>query len=184
MNKKRVAVFIDNSNVFHNIKEIKKSDPEWTSFYNPFSLAEALSSNENEIVYVGFYCVSPPAYLSNESEESKYKYEKTIKYYSEIEKDKRIKLKYGNLTGPKGDMHEKNVDTQIATDIIAKAALNEYDIAVIVSNDGDYKSAIESAKNQFGRKIEIAFFRGGLSMNLDQICDLKRRLRKSYFKKM
>ena len=59
-------------------------------------------------------------------------------------------------------------------------ALDEYDVAILVSNDGDYKSAIENTK-RFNKKIENLFFKGSLSMAIDGICDIKRRARKSFF---
>lgn len=67
--------------------------------------------------------------------------------------------------------------------MVAMAALNKYDTAIIIANDGDYKSAVENTK-VFGKKIELVFFKGSCSMNLRQVCDVPRRARKSYFEKL
>lgn len=175
----KVAVFIDNSNVFKSIKRIRESDRSWECFYDPYELAIKLAGNR-ELVSVSFYCVRPPVYLLGEDEAHKRKYILTERYYSAIEKLPLAEVKYGDLRGPKGNTQEKNVDTQIATDIIAQAALSKFDTAIIVSNDGDYVSAIDNAK-LFGKKIEIVFFRKGISMNLRRSCDVSRRARKVFF---
>ena len=111
------------------------------------------------------------------------KYNLTQKYYGEIEKLPNVQIKFGDLKGAKGDLHEKNLDTQLATDMVTMAALDEYDIAILVSNDGDYKSAIENTK-KFNKKIENLFFKGSLSMAIDGKCDIKRRARRSFFVKL
>lgn len=61
-NLKHVAVFIDNSNVFHYIYEIRKVDRDWACLYNPLVLGQKLAG-DRKLVYVGFYCVRPPSYL-------------------------------------------------------------------------------------------------------------------------
>ena len=70
------------------------------------------------------------------------------------------------MKGTRGQLQEKNLDTQLATDMVTMAALDKYDVAILVSNDGDYKSAIENTK-LFNKKIENLFFKGSLSMAID-----------------
>ncbi len=181
-NPKRVAVFIDNSNVFHHIYDIKKQDKSWVCLYNPLILAEKLAGNRN-LVYVGFYCVRPPSYLLNGTKDDQRKYNITQKYYGEIEKLLKLSMKFGDLKGTRGQLQEKNLDTQLATDMVTMAALDEFDVAILVSNDGDYKSAIENTK-RFNKKIENMFFKGSLSMAIDGKCDIKRRARRSFFVKL
>ncbi|TSC80746.1 MAG: hypothetical protein G01um101429_55 [Parcubacteria group bacterium Gr01-1014_29] len=177
-NPKRVAVFIDNSNVFHYIYDIRKSDKSWVCLYNPLILGQKLAGDRN-LVYVGFYCVRPPSYLLGGNTEEQKRYNITKKYYGEIEKLSNVSIKYGDLKGTRGQLQEKNLDTQLATDMVTMAALDKYDIAILVSNDGDYKSAIENTK-LFNKKIENLFFKGSLSMAIDGKCDIKRRARRSF----
>lgn len=180
MIRKKVAVFIDNSNVFRNIKGIKESDPGWVCFYDPLKLAERLAGNR-ELVFVGFYCVRPPAYLLTEGMPGIKKHTYTTRYYSEIEKLSLVQVKYGDLRGSRGSLQEKNVDTQIATDMVTMAALGEYDTAILISNDGDYVSAAERVRDTFKKKVEVVFLRGRLSMALRAVCDISRRARRSHF---
>lgn len=175
----KVAVFIDHSNVFRQIRNIKKADPGWICMYDPFTLAKKLAGNR-ELVHIGFYCVRPPAYLLKENKWHQGIYTTTNKYYSAIEKLPLITVKYGYLTGPKKFQLEKNLDTQLCSDLVLQAALGDFDVAIIVANDGDYVGAVGNVKI-LGKKVENVFFKGGLSMNLDKVSDLTRRARKSYF---
>ena len=180
--RKRIAVFIDNSNVFHHIRDIRKGDRSWICLYNPLVLGQKLTGDRN-LIYVGFYCVRPPAYLLTGSAEEQARYNLTQKYYGEIEKLENVSVKFGDLKGSRGNLQEKNVDTQIAKDMVTMAALDKYDVAILVSNDGDYKSAIESVKI-FNKKVENLFFKGSLSGAIDGRCDIKRRARRSFFIKL
>lgn len=177
----RVCVYIDNSNVFKNINNIRNNtkDVGWVSLYNPLRLGEILSGSRM-LQAVNFYCVPPPAWLLQEGEESKRKHAIAMKYYSAISKLPKVEVKYGYLQGGKTDPHEKNIDTQVSTDMVADAALNKYDVAVLVSNDGDYMSAVENTK-KLGKRVELVFFRGYISGALKNSCDLIRRARRSYF---
>ncbi len=132
---------------------------------------------------MGFYCVRPPSYLLTGSVLEQKRYNLTQKYYSEIEKLSNVSIKFGDLKGTRNALQEKNLDTQLSTDMVTMAALDKYDIAILVSNDGDYKSAIENTK-LFNKKIENLFFKGSLSMAIDGKCDIKRRARRSFFVKM
>ena len=175
----KVAVFIDNSNVFHDIKQIKESDPEWVCLYDPLKLSQKLTGSR-ELAQVSFYCVRPPAYLLKDNKKSRERYKTTNRYYAAIEKLPLVKVKYGDLKGSKGSLQEKNVDTQLAIDMTKGAAFGQYDTAILISGDGDCKSAVDAVK-EFNKKIELVFFRGSISMNLKQSCDVIRRARRSYF---
>lgn len=183
-NPNKVAVFIDNSNVFRNLLDLRTIDPSWVSFYDPLILAQKLAGNR-ELVYVGFYCVRPPAYLLEEGERGIKKHSTTLQYYSAIEKlSPLLQVKYGDLRGSKGNLQEKNVDTQIATDMVTMAALGKFDTAILISNDGDYVSAVKNVKESFLKKVEVLFLMNRLSMALRQVCDITRRARRSHFERM
>ena len=161
---------------------MRKSDKNWIQLYDPLKLAEKLIG-ENELVGVYFYCVPPPAWLLTENDISKKRHAITSKYYATISKLPKVEVKYGYLQGDKKDPHEKNVDTQLGIDMVAHAALGQYDTAILISNDGDFLSAIENIK-KFGKRIELLFFRGYLAGSLKKGCDLTRRARCSFFIKI
>jgi len=176
----RVAVYVDNSNVFKNIKAIRNSgDKSWVQLYNPLKLAEKLAGKD-ELVGVYFYCTPPPAWLLTEGDESRNRHAMASKYYAAVGKLPKVELKYGYLQGDKKDPHEKNIDTQISSDMVLHAALGQYDTAILISNDGDYMSAIGNTK-KLGKRVELLFFKGYLAGSLKKGCDLTRRARKSFF---
>lgn len=154
----------------------------WVQLYDPLKLAEKLAGNR-ELASVYFYCVPPPAWLLLEGGESKRRHATASKYYTAVGKLPKVGLKYGYLQGDKSDPHEKNVDTQLGTDMVANAALGLYETAILVSNDGDYTSAIANTK-RLGKRVELLFFGGYVSGALMKNCDLTRRARRSFFESL
>ncbi|MFH1145898.1 MAG: NYN domain-containing protein [bacterium] len=178
----RVAVFIDNSNVFHHLRKVKSQFHLRTCFYNPLILAEKLVGNR-QLVYVGFYYVRPVMQLAKDDPQRLRKYQNSLEYYNKIAVLSLVSMKTGLLQYAYGRWREKDVDTQLCTDLVAMAALHMYDTAVIVSNDGDYRSAVVMVKN-FGKRVEVAYFPNSLSMSLRQVCDQIREVRSSYFQNL
>lgn len=176
----RISVYIDNSNVFKNIQTIRRNgDKSWVQLYDPLKLAKILCGNR-ELSEVHFYCVPPPAWLLTEGQAGKERHATALRYYDAVSKLPQVQLKYGYLQGGRKNPLEKNVDTQLATDMVAHAALGKYDVAILVANDGDYMSALKNTK-QLGKKVELLFFKGYVSGALRKECDLLRRARRSYF---
>lgn len=92
----------------------------------------------------------------------------------------KVELKYGRLSGNKDHLKEKNLDTQLSVDMITLASENHYDTAILVSNDGDYQSAVRGVK-QLGKRAENVYFKGSISMALKRECGVARRARRGYF---
>jgi len=180
----RVAVFIDNSNVFNRIKEkIQLKETGWDCFYDPLYLAQRLAG-QRQLTFVGFYCSPPPSYLAQGTPAEQKRYSQQMQYYSEVTKLPNVTVRYGSVGGSRWNLQEKNLDTQITADMITMAAQNKYDVAVLVSNDGDYVSAVRPTKEEFGKKVEVLYFRKRVSMVLRQVCDLPRRARPSFFRRL
>lgn len=177
--QKRIVVFIDNSNVYRRLFDINKTGQKWPIKYDPLFLSRKLAGNR-ELVGVKFYCSPPPAHLQNDGENSEKKYWAQIGYYEAIKKLDLVEFKQGFLTGGKGNLTEKNLDTQIVTDLMAGAYKDTYDTAIICSNDGDFQSAILAVR-EMGKRVEVSYFKGSASYALMKSCDLTRRSRKSYY---
>ncbi len=179
INPERVSVFIDHTNVFYSIKDLRKIDKNWIKHYDPLQLANKLIGNR-QLQGVYFYCAPPPTFYLQDGPDWEKKYWEQMSYYNEVQKLPNVNLWYARLTGTKGDLHEKGLDTKLNTDLVVMASQNLYDTAIIISNDGDYFPGIEGVK-QLGRKIELAYFKGMCSMSTRQLCDVPRRLRRSHF---
>jgi uncharacterized LabA/DUF88 family protein len=50
---------------------------------------------------------------------------------------------------------EKGSDVNLATFLVRDAALDEYDIALLLSNDSDLVNAVRIARNDFGRRVIV-----------------------------
>ncbi|HUV71558.1 MAG TPA: NYN domain-containing protein [Clostridia bacterium] len=178
----RVTFFIDHSNVCHRLIEMKKIDKNWVRWYNPEELAKELARGR-QIIKINFYCAPPPSYLLQDGGIYERMYWKQMSYYEEIKKLPNVELKYARLSGVKGDLHEKNLDTQLGTDLIVQATSNQYDTVVLISNDGDYVSAVEAVK-LLGRRVELVYFPQRLSWDLRKMCDMAIRARRKFFKEL
>src|SRR3989338_646270 len=126
----RVAVFIDNSNVFNRIKEkIQLKETGWDCFYDTLYLAQRLAG-QRQLTFVGFYCSPPPSYLAQGTPAEQKRYSQQMQYYSEVTKLPNVTVRYGSVGGSRWNLQEKNLDTQITADMITMAAQNKYDVAV------------------------------------------------------
>lgn len=182
MNPIRVAVFIDNSNVYKYLSALRKVNQQWICSYDPLKLAKKLAGNR-KLASVYFYCTPPPARMLN-TPEGKKKYSAQIKYYTEIQKLPGVEVRFGSLQGAGEDLKEKNLDTQLTANMISLAAQNMFDTAILVSNDKDYVSALEPTKSIFGKKIELLYFKGYISNSLWRLADVPRKARPSFFEKL
>ena len=181
-NPERVAVFIDNSNVYKHLDRLKKIDPNWICLYNPLELAQKLAGNRT-LVGTYFYCSPPPTQMLK-TVAGKDNYSIQTKYYAEIQKLGGVELKFGSLQGSGLTLTEKNLDTQLTSNMVVMAAKNDFDTAILVSNDADYLSAIQPVKDFFSKKVEILYFKGSISNSLLQIADVVRKARRVQFVKL
>lgn len=182
MNPSRVAVFIDNSNAYKILKNLKRINPEWACAYNPLVLAQRLAGDRT-LVGIYFYCTPPPSYMLQDPV-SKRAYSIQSRYYTEVQKLPGVEVKFGDLQMSGQPPKEKNLDTQLTANMIQFAAENKFDTAILVASDGDYVSAIKPTKEAFGKKVEILYFKGHISGALWQIADVPRRARPRFFEQL
>ena len=179
-NPQKVAVFIDNSNILLTMHHRKKiGERYWNKAYCPKILARKLIGNRT-LVFIGFYCAPPPSYLQVGDEADKNRYALATRYYSLVDKTEGITIHYATVNGSRGNLQEKNLDSRMTVDIVKMAATNQYDTAIIVSNDADYVPAVEGAK-EFGKKVEVVYFANQGSMELRQKCDIPRKAKPKFF---
>ena len=71
----------------------------------------------------------------------------------------------------------------IATDLLRAAWSNLYDVAILVSGDGDFTYAVRAVKD-IGKHVEVAAFQANLSMELAQIADDREYFTPEYFSQL
>lgn len=96
-----------------------------------------------------------------------------------LDKDELIRLlgeDLGNMVyEQKGEIvvsyhRTKSVDTGIAVNMLDFAVDEEYDVAILVTGDGDFDSPIEAVKRR-GKQVEVAFFKSFFPRALRPVCD-------------
>lgn len=173
MEKQRVAIFIDGSNLYHNLKRYEIR----------IRFEDIIKKLETKRAVVDIFYYT--ALLDEEYDPERYK--KHIEFLDKIKQIpnfnvilcnlKRIVLKDGTI-----DYQIKGDDIYLAADLIKGAYENLYDVAIIVSGDEDFIPAIKLAqKNK--KKVINAFFPKSSSYLLRDCCDGSINLRKALSKK-
>lgn len=83
--------------------------------------------------------------------------------FEELEKNLDEILKFGNKV-------EKGVDVNLAVDLVTLAFENKYDIAIVISNDGDFVPAVKKAQS-YGKKVYNVKFPKCDAHHLSKTCD-------------
>ncbi|MDR7549493.1 MAG: NYN domain-containing protein [Armatimonadota bacterium] len=98
------------------------------------------------------------------------KYAAQVRFFNRVYRMPFVMLKTRPLLFRAGDYVQKGVDTLIATDMVSMAFLNHYDIAFLVSGDGDLAPAVEAVKAA-GKQIVVAAFPRSRSSAVGQAAD-------------
>jgi uncharacterized LabA/DUF88 family protein len=139
----RVMVFIDGSNIYRAFKTAYGSGR-----YAVAKLGDALAAGR-PLVQIHFYTAS----VTQEMGETLYAGQQ--RFFAHLKQEPTVQLWTGRMVKTNGVWHEKGVDVQLATHLVAKAHRDEYDIAVLVSGDSDLVPAVVEVR-QMGRLVENA----------------------------
>lgn len=156
----RVMIFVDGENLAIRYKsELEGNQPHSHVKYAPD-------------VYVWSPYISrihgPENYIR------RYYYTSTPGDKGQIEKTENELLKTG-IDAPRifhktKGTRSKGVDIKLATEMLTHAHRKNYDIAVLVSGDGDYVPLVEAVQNE-GRQVVLWALKSGLNPALRKTCD-------------
>lgn len=148
------SIFIDGSFLFHAIQGTQ-SRIDYKKLKNLF-------------LNVGDHLVSASYYtaLPNDSEiEDKHK-----SFINILKKDVRVKVRTVPLlkydSGSSSSRYSKGEDILLACDMVRGAYLNQYDVAVLITGDGDFVPAVNSVQ-EAGKPVIVASFHSSLSYALE-----------------
>jgi len=164
----RVAIFIDGSNLYHALRSnFKRYDLNFAQF------AAKLCENRR-LFRVYYYNVlqDPTQYPDGYREQQDFL--EALHHMSYLE------IRLGGTKMAQGVPVEKGVDIMLATDMLHFAWTNLYDVAVLVSGDGDFTYALQAVKNT-GKHVEVAYFENNISKKLLEVADHRHLLSKGYF---
>lgn len=168
----RMMVFIDGSNLYHGLRAFA---PQKRLDFQRF--CKQLCGTSNRLIHTHYYNVpvgqadDPAAYAAQQS------------FFARLRNIPFFTTTLGRLVDRKRDetcpscshsyaveyRTEKGVDIHLATDLLTFAFDNQYDLAVLVSQDGDFVPAVEQVI-RLNKRVLNAEFPNRLPSYLSQRC--------------
>lgn len=165
----RVAIFIDGSNLYHALRSnFKRYDLNFAEF--AYKLCGA-----RRLFRVYYYNV-----LQDQSQRPE-GYHEQQEFLDVLHNMPYLEVRLGSTKLAQGIPVEKGIDIMLATDLLHFAWTDLYDVAILVSGDGDFTYALQAVKN-IGKHIEVAYFESGISKDLLEVADNRQMLNRAFFK--
>jgi len=175
-NMKRVSVFIDGNNFYFGLRKLYGKDKSLKNF--DFEGFAQFFAEKSKVVAIYYY----NALLDKEHNPNKYKSQR--EFFERLKKIPNFhlilcRLLKRNITGTDQFYYIiKEDDINMAVDMVENACDNNFDIAVLVSGDGDFVPAVRSVKKK-GKIVKNIYFKNSSSRNLKDFCDESMELTKS-----
>ena len=166
---KRIAIFIDGSNLYHSLVDLlghAKLD------YGKF--VQKLSQG-HEVYRTYYYNIQ----LNQQADPDAYRSQQ--RFHSYLRNLPFFELRLGVLRRRGTGWVEKGVDVKVAVDMIGMAYRDQYDVAMLVSGDGDYVECVRAVKDA-GKHVMNAYFASSQSDALRDVCDNWICIDKNYLK--
>lgn len=167
----RVMIYIDGSNVYHSLKSVfGYTNLDFEAFCKKLA-------RRRQLVRVYYY----NAPVDHTKEPERYKDQQT--FFNRMRRIPYLEVRLGRLVyrnWPAERAYEKGIDVKMATDMLAQAYHNLYDVAVLVSGDNDFADALQAVKDT-GRHVEVALFGDSWSsQHLQDVADKAIRIDKKF----
>ena len=171
---RRVMIFIDGEYLSKGFERIYKHNE--INFPGLYVLLKNLAVEERrrpEVIRAYYYnaIVDPEEYFD--------KYKEQKEYYSKIEEHAVYEVKLARLKKTKRGRKQKGVDVMLAVDMITKAFMNHYDIAILLAGDDDFLDLIKAVKDLTDKRVYGVFYPESVSKELLNNLDKKQPLTKS-----
>lgn len=143
--KRRVAVFIDGSNLYFKIRSLVPHKMDLIR-YRYGALFASFLEPDQEIAYIGYYI----GVVRNDGKHKNSEKAHTLRrhqqqLFAELQKQ-QVAVVRSYLLERDGRFFEKGVDVRLATDIVSMAFAKQYDTAFVASSDTDLIPAIQKAQ--------------------------------------
>lgn len=164
----RVAIFIDGSNLYHSLEEnCKRFDLDFAAF------SDKLCKGRRLLRTYYYNVLRSP-------DRNPHAYQEQQKFLTALSNTPYLEVRLGT-SKLRGDVAiEKGVDITLATDMLRLGWRDLYDVAILVSGDGDFAYALQAVKDM-GKHVEVAAFPANLSHELAQIADTRQTFTPEYF---
>ena len=168
MSDERVMIFIDGSNFYHNLKA-----HHFNTKIDFKKFSDLLCKGRK---HVRTYYYNAPVKQADDPGE----YKRQQLFFDGLRRTPYLELKLGYFLKKTKTCEdcghvlnypvEKGCDVNLAVDMMSMAYKGLYDVAILVSSDGDFSSACQCVKD-LGKHVENAYFENGSSWHLLNICD-------------
>jgi len=183
----RVAIFIDGSNFYH---ALKAAFGRASMRFDRLALALTNRVPGRRLLRVHYYNA---AYDQSSDAAA---YAKQQRFFDSLRRTSYLALTLGRLERrpldwsnvdaaarqqietilasplPQHTYVEKGVDVQLAVDMVKLAVANTYDVAILISADGDFAPAVEFVK-QLGKHVELGRVKDCPCDRLREVCDVE-----------
>jgi len=138
---KKVAIYIDGSNFYFSVKKT------FNCKINIELFCKKLAGND-DLININYY-ISPVGETNPEM------YAEQQRFFEKLKKINKLKIIFGKKRKRDGEIYyvEKATDINLAQDMIFDAIDNNYDIAYLISNDGDFSGVVSSIIKRFNKEI-------------------------------
>lgn len=158
--KKRVALFIDGSNLYYAVRDGLKIQKQ----IDIEKLAHKLV-HDRELVRIYYYNAPPPPEDDPESRRAQQAFRDRLGYIDFLQRrDGRLVQRTFKVKCPDCDKEidyrrhiQKGVDTRLAVDLVTMAVRDSYDVGIVVSGDSDFTEGVNFVKEHTHKRIENAF---------------------------
>jgi uncharacterized LabA/DUF88 family protein len=165
----RVAIFIDGSNLYHALESnCRRHDLNFAEF------AIKLCGSRRLFRTYYYNVLQSPAQRPDSHRDQQ-------EFLDILRKTPYLEVRLGSTKLVQGVPVEKGIDIMLATDLLYFAWHDFYDVAVLVSGDGDFAYALQAVKNM-GKHAEVAYFESGASKDLLDIADNRHSLNLNFFR--
>jgi len=177
--EERAIVFIDGSNVYHIVKTLLPDKKQFD-----FNFEKMLNFIVGKRKLVRFYYYNAP--LDRKKNEENYI--KQQRFFDKIRKIQKCnfvlcRMQKRKING-KIIYEVKEDDIRLAVDMVKLAYNGAYDVAILISSDGDFVPAIQAVK-EIGKNVENVGFENRVSYHLQQEADkfvkLKKKIVENFF---
>ncbi|MBD3348298.1 MAG: NYN domain-containing protein [Candidatus Eisenbacteria bacterium] len=145
----RVVCFIDGSNLYSHLR-----DSFGAGKVHLPSLCHKLAGAHRRLHQWRMYAAPVP---QGDTDEDKRRYAGQQRFFEFVRRHRKGALRLARFQkDAHGILREKGVDVLLAVDLVRLAAEDAYDVAVVLSGDGDLVPAIKTVQEVYARRVEVA----------------------------
>ncbi len=154
--KKRVAVFIDGSNLYFKLRTLIPNKMDFIHYRYREFISSYLDADE-EISYIGYYIgVVRDTKRTQNHQKARELVQNQQKLFEQL-RHQKIEIVKGYLLERDGRFYEKGVDVRLAVDIVSMAFDKKYDTALVISSDTDMIPAMQKAQSYKRVIVHVGF---------------------------